>query len=367
MAKKDLVIIDDEAGGITVAPTTITEKKDDADPLARADGETTFDDLNSRFSMRSPAPRAAGADRDEVDADGNVAITDDDLDTLFPDPKTLGKDRREEPDEDEDEEEDEDRVDSEEEEPVEEPTLKRGWKARLEREQRLRRESEDNYKDLKAVVDDLRAKVEGKESETEYEQKQKALNDKIGTKQAELKAAMEAGETDKVLQLQDELDDLKYERRSAKEKFDAAKEAREKRKTTASSIVLRKVEQWKRRHQRYDKDPKFASAANVIDVQLAAEGLDPESDEYYKELDARLAKHFPDEYRGQRQRTQRQHPSQHQPREVEGRRQPRRSGNFEIGKNGQVKLSKFDVQTMRDFGLDPTDKNDVREYINQNR
>lgn len=365
MAKRDLVIIDDEEGGITLSPTIVTEKKTDTDPLDREPGEPVFDDLNSRFSMDRPAPRAAGADRDEVDADGNVEITDDDLDTLFPDPKTLGK-KDEEPDEEEEDEEDE-RVDSDDEPVAEEPTLKRGWKARLAREQRLRREAEENFRDLQASVDELRAKVEGKESETEYNQKQQELGTKIAAKQAELKAAMEAGETDKVLSLQDELDDLKYERRASREKFETAKEAREKRKTTASPIVLRKVDQWKRRHQRYSTDPEFASAANVIDARLASEGLDPESDEYYKELDKRLAKLYPDEYRGQQRRETRRHPSQHQPREIDGRRQPRRAGHFEVGKNGQVRLTKFDVQTMRDFGLDPSNKDDVRAYINENR
>lgn len=366
MAKRDLVIIDDEEGGLTLSPTTVTDKKTDTDPLARAPGEPVFDDLNSRFSMDRPAPRAAGADRDEVDADGNVEITDDDLDTLFPDPKTLGK-NDEEPDEEDEPLRADEVLEDEDDEPVaEEPTLKRGWKARLAREQRLRREAEENFRDLQADVNDLRAKIEGKESEAEYNQKQQELGSKIAAKQAELKAAMEAGETDKVLSLQDELDDLKYERRAGREKFEAAKEAREKRKTTASPIVLRKVDQWKRRHQRYSTDPEFASAANVIDARLAAEGLDPESDEYYKELDKRLAKHYPDEYRGQRKETRR-HPSQHQPREIDGRRQPRRAGHFEVGKNGQVRLTKFDVQTMRDFGLDPSNKDDVRAYINENR
>lgn len=379
MAKRDLVIVDEEDGGLSLSPSTPKKTEDRSNPIDADRGEQDFDDLNSRFSMSSPAPRANGSDRDE--APGDVDITDEEMRELFPDPKKLGKKSRDEDADEEDDEDDEeedtrqdDPVDSEdderdEEDESDEPSPRKNkFQKRLEREQRLRREDREEIEDLRAEITGLRAKVEGKETENEFNTKQAELGSKIAAKQAELKAAMEAGETDKVISLTDELDDLKYERRSSREKFDAGQKAREERKTTASAIVARRVNQWKRKHPKYGKDSQLTSVINVIDSQLAAEGFDPETDEYYEELDRRAAKHYPKEFkRAKPEREQRRHPSQHSEREQEGaRRAPKKVGNFERGRNGQVKLSKFDVQTMREFSLDPTNPEDVREYVRNN-
>lgn len=375
MAKKELVIVNDEDGGRTLKVDSgrKSRSEDLVNPLDPETGESTFDDINSRFTMDRPAPRAAGADRDDVDADGNVIISEDEVEELFPKklkPRDADLDEDED-DEDEEEDEDEDRpVDSaaEDEEEDDEPSPRRkGVRGRIDRERRLRQESDQDVEDLRARVNELQAKIDGQASEAEYTAKQKDLDTQIETVRAELKAAVEAGETDKQLDLQEKLSDLKADKRASTSQYEAAKTARAERKTTVSPIVARKVDQWKRQHPRYNKDAEFAGAANGIDIALSNEGYDPESREYYVELDKRLAKRFPEEYKGRKpEREQRRHPSQNL-RGEGGNRKPTKQGNFEIGKDGRVKLSKFDVQTMRMFNLDPDNAADVREYVNNNR
>jgi hypothetical protein len=104
-----------------------------------------------------------------------------------------------------------------------------------------------------------------------------------------------------------------------------------------------KVVQWTQRNPWFGK-PEFAAQsqmAQIIDAQIAGEGYNPQTDDYYIELDRRLraAARLPD-------------PPKPPPSPVAGvgGDAPVRSGN------GKVVLTRDDFKIMRDCGMDPADK-----------
>jgi hypothetical protein len=239
-------------------------------------------------------------------------------------------------------------------------------RSRVARERRLREESDANYKDLKSEVDDLRAQLNKTASDEEFNSTKSKLEGEITGIRTDLTAAIEAGDSAKQVELQDKLAEKRGELIAARTLYEGAKTAAEAKKTTSSTIVQRKVQQWVRKHPRFNRDPEFGEIARVIDKQVARDGYDPETDEFYEEVDKRLAKRFPDEYKGQRKEGERRNkpPSQGFRREAGGPK-TKQIGNFEV-RGGKIKLTESQVKNMRTFGFDPSNAEDVRDYISNN-
>lgn len=71
--------------------------------------------------------------------------------------------------------------------------------------------------------------------------------------------------------------------------------------------VLRRVKDWMERNDWYDPEGRDEDSqiAKVIDKKLTDEGLDPASEDYWEEFDARLQKRLPHLYTQQRDRSER--------------------------------------------------------------
>lgn len=57
-----------------------------------------------------------------------------------------------------------------------------------------------------------------------------------------------------------------------------------------------KAYQWASANEWFNADPVMTNAALIIDQQLKDEGYDPNSDEFYEEVDARMAQNFPHKF-----------------------------------------------------------------------
>lgn len=331
-----LTIVEDEDLGITVSAPG--EKGDNTNPIDGITGEPMFDDIDPFFSRKTAESRKKVEVGDEDDFE------------------------EEEPEEEETVEEE-----AEEEETEEEPR-KSGVQKRIGRERRLREEAESNYRDLKSEVDDLRAQINVRASDEEFGAKKSKFEADIAGLNVELTTAIEEGDSKKQVAIQNKLAEAHGELIAARTLHAGAKAAAEKQGTAAKSIVQRKVSQWIRKHPRFNSDAEFGEIARVIDKQVARDGFDPETDEFYGEVDKRLAARFPDEYKGQKklpdEARRNRPPSQGFRREPSGKRTGK-VGNFEV-RGGKVRLSPRQVSNMRTFGLDPTSESDVREYIGNN-
>ena len=130
----------------------------------------------------------------------------------------------------------------------------------------------------------------------------------VQTSQAEaaLKRAVEIGDADQIVNAQKELSKL-Y---SQSERYSEAKNQQERQRQAAQAQAQqqmqqpappqqqiqrpdRKAEEWAQRNEWFGQDEAMTFAAFVIHKKLVEdEGFDPTSDEYYSELDNRIASRF---------------------------------------------------------------------------
>lgn len=352
MADKQLTIVEDEDESIslTVAPSAKDKGSDDTNPIDALTGEPMFDDIDPRFGLVEPAEI-----RKKKDIEVGDEPEDDDLDTS-----------------DVQEDEDGEFVEKDEEEEEAEPEDRgsKSMRKRLARERRLREESDANYKDLKDTVNELRDQLNQRANTEAFEATRSKLEGTVKEIRAKLATAIEGGQSEEQADLIEQLADAKAELKKEAALHDGAKKAAEKNTTTASPIVKRKLDQWFRKHPRFNRDPEFADIVRVIDKAVARDHFDPETDEYYREVDKRLRKHYPEEYKnvkadeGDEPQRRNKPPSQGFRREAPAQRK-RTVGGFEVqGKS--IKLSPRQVENMKVFGMDPQNPADVREYVGNN-
>lgn len=238
---------------------------------------------------------------------------------------------------------------------------------------RLRREKRVTARKVEAAEERVRAEADARRvSETrtvtlELTMARLAaqnLKYEIRDAKAELIAAQEAGETAKAVDAQEKLNALQIRAREVQGMEAGLVERVEKAKTAPAGAqpVLRAItQQWMGRNRWFD-DPKFAvakAAAVALSQQLAAEGISPDDQRHYAELDRRLHADMP----GLRQRLRAQ-PGQRPAANRPGPgtivapakpSAPRQASN-------RITLDKADLQTMRDFGMDPKSEADLKQF-----
>jgi len=160
-------------------------------------------------------------------------------------------------------------------------------------EQQLAQERNDK-ENLKKRLEDLESGVGQKDTEQ--------LQAQYGQIRANLRQAVEEGDTDQQIQLTEALTDL----RNKAHQMDQEKAAREIAPEIAPEPLSEQyVEQtpkeamiwWNK--NRWFNAPEFeteSAQARAFDVQLTNEGYDKDSMKYYEELDNRLQKTFPELY-----------------------------------------------------------------------
>lgn len=325
----------------------------DESPLDADTGESLFDDVDPRLRELGSKPRK------DTDPD------DDDLDDPDEDPE----------DEPEPDPEPDDLLDDPDEEP--EPPRKRGgWTRRLDRANRRIEEVQSENDELRARLDRIERTSQLSTLTAEWNTKKASFEADIAKAEKELEDAIEEGDSKAQSRLTRELNGLQVELKAGQIAYDRQKESAEiaakEVRGGQQAVVARKAAEWIRKHPRYNTSPAFKGAVQAMDKVMGAEGLDPTTDEYYRELDRRLAKEFPAEFkRGRREAREerddppprRRHPSAGVRRE--GTTQTRKS-NFDV-RGGKLRLTPSQVETMREFGLDPKNAQHVRAYFENNR
>ena len=111
----------------------------------------------------------------------------------------------------------------------------------------------------------------------------------------QLKEAIRNGEADLVVDLQSQIWDVKaqlagitHELAKMPEKIEPAQNEAPQRK------INRKATAWVEDHPEFKTDEVFHAAAMAINNRLVAEGWDSDSDDFYSELESRLAPRFPE-------------------------------------------------------------------------
>ena len=127
-----------------------------------------------------------------------------------------------------------------------------------------------------------------------------------------------------------------------------------------------------RKHPRYRTDKVFQDFVKSNDREVADDGFSPETEEYYQELDRRLKVRYPEEYRGASKSDKddrKETPARSKHPSASFRRDNAAAVKTKSGfkmRGSKVQLTPRQRQNMVKFGLDPSNANDVRDYVINN-
>lgn len=131
-------------------------------------------------------------------------------------------------------------------------------------------------------------------SKTSKEGTQKALQMQVASLTSQMRTAMQAGDTDAVVTLQDAIMDAKTELKVLELQLNEVKPVEEYKPEPQRVEPNEFATAWVEDHDsQLRSDQTFARAAVSINTSLINEGFDAESEEFYSELSFRLARRFP--------------------------------------------------------------------------
>lgn len=180
------------------------------------------------------------------------------------------------------------------------------------------------------------------------------LDSEITSIEEQLEEAIEAGDTKKQVRLTSQLTDLKSRKLTAELR---ATSEPEKPKAEAKGSNP-KVGAWMSKNRWYNQPGKerYTRITNRIDRDIANEGYDPASDDYWTELDLRLKREAPELFEGEEKPSRKGGDRVAPVGDGGGDRSRRRTAD------SRVRLERADFKVMRKFGLDPNDPAHVKEF-----
>jgi len=178
--------------------------------------------------------------------------------------------------------------------------------------------------------------------------------DEVGEKISELKRRklelMDEGSYADAEELNDELLDLKIKQKSntpAKQVVQEQQSNADTQHNQANQELPEAQANWIADNDWYGKGSKAKSNyANEVYQELVAEGYDPQDEDTYGELDKRLGNTT-------KKKSNERPPSGNAPNR----------GSVVGSNSGQTKMTNRDVSMMRDFGLDPNDAGQRKEWL----
>jgi hypothetical protein len=204
-----------------------------------------------------------------------------------------------------------------------------------------------------------------------YERRAKEVDDGIASTRATLKSAIEDGDTDRQVELQERLAELhatKRELGAIKERGDRAQSDRPERQAAPQAASQMPVvqaqtpaaERWLKGRS-WVNNPAYAEQNREL-IRMAGvlvqDGYDPQADDYYQELERRMRRKHPGLFGNGRGG-----PVRRPDRQAVGR--VSRDDPPQLRRNGKrtVRLSAEDVKTMQRFSLNPRDADHIREFL----
>jgi hypothetical protein len=185
---------------------------------------------------------------------------------------------------------------------------------------------------------------------------EKQLKDKLELARTNYKTAHQEGDTEKILQAQEFLNDAQNDLKSVGATKQQFKEPEVEQKQEQVQQPQQQVQQptpdpkaqnWAEQNDWFGEDKIRTAAALAIDADLKEEGFNPTDDDYYTEIDNRLKEAFPHRYQTQ----------QVEPKE-ENRMQETSPAQVVAGgtrstpsSNKKVKLSKEDVRLANKWNI----------------
>lgn len=248
-------------------------------------------------------------------------------------------------------------------------------KSRIERERRAKLKERERADYWERQAQEL-AKRQQEGSRKELEKTVEQADSAIERTRNDLERAIEDGNTKEQVRLTDELTNWKAAKVRAEADLetlptDGNVQPFDDKMSSQKAKTQSKADRWMDERGDWYRQPGFEKAtrlANRLDKEIFREGFDPNTQEYFDELDKRIRKQMPDLYDDVK-------PAAEEDSDTTGRKRKQSpvagvdgdQGRQRVERGSKVKLEPEDFENMRRFGLDTNDPEVLKEYARNKR
>ena len=233
----------------------------------------------------------------------------------------------------------------------------KGAQKRIRQLIKQRKDRDDQIAQLVQQNEQLTGKLNTREQEftniskLQLDANEKQLTDKMELARAAYKSAHEEGDTGKILQAQEFLNEAQNDLKAlgaTKAQFEqqpqqAVQQPQQQYAQPQGAADPRAIE-WSQKNDWFGQDRVMTAAALALDAELKEEGFDPSDPEFYKEIDSRIRETFPNKFNTA-------------VKESSVQEQPSKPAQVVAGASrstpapGKVKLTKEDVRLAQNWGI----------------
>ena len=333
--------------------------------------ESDFDDLHGDENdlpdleldisdSDNPIIKAALSDEDWV-----PPKKDDEDDEDEEDPEEEEDDDLEEESEDSDEEEEEEESDEDEDEEDEDEDPDEKWSKKVQK--RIDRERDGRRRD-KADSDRRLAKMERRlkhrDAIDDFAKEEREAETKLRRLKKKKVDALEEGETTKVVDIDDEILDIKADLKTKQFELKQLKDGLETDDDiSAESGTPDEGKKWLEKYPQFHTNQQFRNVTLQADKMVAARGLDKNTAKYYEEMAKILQPQFPEIIKIVKVTTKkRKKKVQKKKRSAVGSATKAGTRRKKRASRGRIRLTKADQEQMEIFGFDPTNPADAKAW-----
>jgi len=191
----------------------------------------------------------------------------------------------------------------------------KGAEKRIRQLIKQRKEREEENNNLRKELEELKNSLKEREVQlstsvkSSLESNESQISSRLERAKLLYRQAAEQGDPDKMLEAQEEISKAYAEssrleqQRAAWEEYNARLEQQNVRAAELAKQQKQqeaqydpKAVQWASKNNWFGQDQLMTAAALSIDAELKNEGFDPADDDFYEEVDARLARQFPHKF-----------------------------------------------------------------------
>jgi len=231
----------------------------------------------------------------------------------------------------------------------------KGAQKRIRQLIKQRKDRDDQINQLIQQNEQLNGKLNSREQEftniskLHLDANEKQLTDKMELARAAYKSAHDEGDTGKILQAQEFLNEAQNDLKAlgaTKAQFEQQppQPVQHPQPTQPQTAADPRAIEWSQNNDWFGQDRVMTAAALALDAELKEEGFDPSDPEFYKEIDSRIRETFPNKFNTA-------------VKESSVQEQPSKPAQVVAGASrstpapGKVKLTKEDVRLAQNWGI----------------
>ena len=231
----------------------------------------------------------------------------------------------------------------------------KGAQKRIRQLIKQRKDRDDQINQLIQQNEQLNGKLNSREQEftniskLHLDANEKQLTDKMELARAAYKSAHDEGDTGKILQAQEFLNEAQNDLKAlgaTKAQFEQQplQPVQQPHPTQPQGAADPRAIEWAQKNDWFGQDRIMTASALALDAELKEEGFDPSDPEFYNEIDNRLKEAFPQKFNSTVEKSSVQEQPSKPAQVVAG-------ASRSTPSSGKVKLTKEDVRLAQNWGI----------------